>query len=54
MNEESQDKLKKIVENQVRISQRQLAKEFSVSRCCTMHNMKKMGLNYYKRSRAPK
>ena len=54
LNKESQNKLKKIVEDQVGISQRQLAKEFSVSRRCIMCNMKKMGLNYYKRQRAPK
>ena len=54
LNEESQDKLKKMLEDQVEISQRQLAKEFSVSRCCIMRNMKKMGLKYYKRQRTPK
>ena len=54
LNEENQDKLKKMVEDQVGIVQRQLTKEFSVSRCCIMRNMKKMGLNYYKRHRAPK
>ncbi|CAF4611291.1 unnamed protein product, partial [Rotaria sp. Silwood2] len=43
-----------MAENQVGISQRQLAKEFSVSRCCITRNMKKMGLKYYKRQRAPK
>ena len=54
LNKESQDKLKKIVEDQVGISQRQLPKRFSISRCCIMLNMKKMRLNYYKRQQAPK
>ena len=46
LNKDSQDKLKKMVADQVGISQRQVAKEFSVSCCCVMRNMKKMGLNY--------
>ena len=46
LNKESQDKLKKMVEDQVGISQGQLTKELSVSRCCIMCNMKKMGLSY--------
>ena len=41
-------------EDQIGISQRQLTKECSVSRCCIMRNMNKMRLNYYNRQRTPK
>ena len=54
LNKDSQDKLMKMVEDQVGITQRQLTKEFSVSRCCIMRNMKNMGLNYYNQQLAPK
>ena len=35
------------------VNQRQLAKHFSVSRFCVMRNLKKRGIEYYKRQKAP-
>lgn len=47
-------KLKKIAENRVGMSQRQLAKKFKVSPMCISRNLKKLDLKYRKRQRAPK
>lgn len=54
LNKKLQRKLKIFAENRVGISQRKLALKFSVSKTCIHENLKKLGLKYYKRQRAPK
>ena len=47
-------KLKDSAENHVGTSQRKLTKKFKVSRSCIQRSLKRIGLKYYKRQRAPK
>ncbi|CAF0991596.1 unnamed protein product [Rotaria magnacalcarata] len=54
LNQKKQLKLRNLVENRIGIRQRQLARKFLVSRYCIMRNIKKLGLKYYKRQKAPK
>ena len=53
-NKQQLQKLKNSAENYVGTSQRKLAKKFEVSRPCIQRILKKIGLKYYKRQRAPK
>lgn len=54
LNKQQLQKLKNEAENRVGTSQRKLAKKFKVSRPCIQRSLKKIGLKYYKRQRAPK
>jgi transposase len=54
MSNKMQKKLKNFAKNRVGVSQRKLASKFSVSRACIRRNLKKSGLKYYKRQKAPK
>ena len=54
LNKQQLQKLKDSAENNVRTSQRKLAKKFKISRPCIQRSLKKIGLKYYKRHRAPK
>ena len=54
LNKQQLQKLKDSAEIHVGTSQRKLAKKFKVSRPCIQRSLKKIGLKYYKRQRAPK
>lgn len=54
LSSEDLKKLKKSTENRVGVSQRKLAKKFSVSQMCISRTLKKLDLKYRKRQRAPK
>ena len=54
LNMQQLQKLKDSAENHVGTSQRKLAKKFKISRSYIQRSLKKIGLKYYKRQRAPK
>jgi transposase len=54
MDKKTLKKLRKCAENQVGTGQRKLASKLSVSRALIRRNLKKLGLTYKKRERAPK
>ena len=54
LNKQQQQKLKDCTENTVGVGSRKLASKFNVSRSWIRRNLKKLGLKYYKRQRAPK
>ena len=54
LNKQQLQKLKDSAENHIGTSQRKLAKKFKVSRPYIQRSLKKIGLKYYKRERAPK
>ena len=54
LNKQQLQKLKDSAENHFGISHRKLEKEFKVSRPYIQRSLKKIGLKYYKRQRAPK
>ena len=54
LNKQQLQKLKSSAKNHVGTNQRKLAKKFEVSRARIQRILKKIGLKYYKRQRAPK
>lgn len=53
-NNKTLKKLKNDAKNKVGVSQKKLARKFKVTQQCIGYNLKKIGLKYFKRQRAPK